>query len=54
VAVKAAAGSAQSQTAHSAAEKWNGGGSSGEQTAFSLEGLIRDERGVRFAPEAED
>jgi hypothetical protein len=21
---------------------------------FSLEGLIRDERGVRFAPEAED
>ena len=22
--------------------------------AYSLEGLIRDERGVRFAPEAED
>jgi hypothetical protein len=22
--------------------------------AFSLEGLIRDERGVRYAPEAED
>jgi len=46
------AATAHSQTAHSAAEKWNGGG--GEQTAFSLEGLIRDERGVRFAPEAED
>jgi hypothetical protein len=49
-----AAATAHSQTAHSAAEKWNGGGGSGEQTAFSLEGLIRDERGVRFAPEAED
>jgi cyanophycin synthetase len=49
-----AAGTAHSETAHSAAEKWNGGGGSGEQTAFSLEGLIRDERGVRFAPEAED
>ena len=49
-----AAGTAHSETAHSAAEKWNGGGGSGEQAAFSLEGLIRDERGVRFAPEAED
>jgi cyanophycin synthetase len=26
----------------------------GDAPAFSLEGLIRDERGVRFAPEAED
>src|SRR5262249_38695828 len=26
----------------------------GGDSAFSLEGLIRDERGVRFAPEAED
>ena len=49
-----AAGTGHSETARSAAEKWNGGGGSGEQTAFSLEGLIRDERGVRFAPEAED
>jgi hypothetical protein len=49
-----AAGTAHSQAARSGAETWNGGGGSGEQTAFSLEGLIRDERGVRFAPEAED
>ena len=34
----------------------NGGARSGEPAApnFSLEGLIRDERGVHFAPEAED
>jgi cyanophycin synthetase len=49
-----ATGTAYSETAHSAAERWNGGGGSGEQAALSLEGLIRDERGVRFAPEAED
>ncbi|MBV8307683.1 MAG: hypothetical protein JO274_09395, partial [Gammaproteobacteria bacterium] len=33
-----------------------GGGRAAESAAlnFNLEGLIRDERGVRFAPEAED
>jgi len=30
------------------------GGTEGRAPAFSLEGLIRDERGVRLAPEAED
>jgi cyanophycin synthetase len=54
VAARETASGGAAGTAHSAAEKWNGGGGSGEQTAFSLEGLIRDERGVRFAPEAED
>jgi hypothetical protein len=28
--------------------------SEGPAPTFSLEGLIRDERGVRYAPEAED
>jgi hypothetical protein len=28
--------------------------SEGPAPSFSLEGLIRDERGVRYAPEAED
>jgi cyanophycin synthetase len=32
----------------------DGGARAGEPFTFSLEGLIRDERGVRFAPEAED
>jgi cyanophycin synthetase len=32
----------------------DGGARAGEALSFSLEGLIRDERGVRFAPEAED
>jgi cyanophycin synthetase len=54
VAARETASGGAAGTAHSAAEKWNGGGGSGEQTPFSLEGLIRDERGVRFAPEAED
>jgi cyanophycin synthetase len=31
-----------------------GGGKAGEGPALSLEGLVRDERGVRFAPETED
>jgi len=36
-------------------KSWNGGGGADKHTeALSLEGLIRDERGVRFAPEAED
>jgi len=26
----------------------------GRATAFSLEGLVRDERGIRFAPEIDD
>jgi len=32
----------------------DGGARAGEAFTFNLEGLIRDERGVRFAPEAED
>jgi cyanophycin synthetase len=53
----AAAGSSPAPAAGSAAassQPGEAGPSDAGRPAFSLEGLIRDERGVRFAPEADD
>ena len=53
-AAAAATSPARSFMSHVDSDGAGAGEAAGGVPALSLEGLIRDERGVRFAPEAED